>query len=353
MTPDETSRMIRRASGYALRQGVLYKTSLTTGKERIVPFKSERSELIKRAHDESGHFGARRTEDLLIPHYTWAGLRSDVEEHVKNCLSCQKTRISLDEPAKLSHVPVEPSIWHTVSFDCAGPFPESKLGNKYFKMAIDYFTKWMEVRAVKNLTSQTTSRFLETLIDRYGCMSEVITDQGSHFKGDFEDTLARNAIDHNYSRAYHPQADGLVERAIRTVKASLGKLLDEDSNKAIWWDLELPDITRGYNWSKQSSTGHSPFLLLHGYNPKLTKKQGKGGRKVSTLLRAGLESASRSTLTRLPIARPAEQLRTTVNTRRSLTDDQDEEHDGDQEDDYPAVGYEGTEHHLRARDVER
>ena len=78
----------------------------------------------------------------------------------------------------------------------------------------------------------------------------MLTDQGTHFQKHFEEALKRNAIDHNYSRPYHPQANGLVERSMRTIKTALGKLLEEDSSQAKRWDLIMNDIVRGYNWSK-------------------------------------------------------------------------------------------------------
>jgi hypothetical protein len=37
-----------------------------------------------------GHFGAKKTEQVLANHFFWPTMRRDVERHVLQCESCHK-----------------------------------------------------------------------------------------------------------------------------------------------------------------------------------------------------------------------------------------------------------------------
>ena len=48
-------------------------------------------------------------------------------------------------------------------------------------MAIDYFTKWVEVSSYKNITQEVVARFIKkNIIFRYGVLEGFITDNGAN-----------------------------------------------------------------------------------------------------------------------------------------------------------------------------
>ena len=54
--------------------------------------------------------------------------------------------------------------------------------NKYILVAIDYYTKWIEEKALQDNTTLSMAQFLyECIWCRYGCPIELISDQGMHF----------------------------------------------------------------------------------------------------------------------------------------------------------------------------
>jgi len=61
--------------------------------------------------------------------------------------------------------------------------------NKYIIVAIDYFSKWSEVKAVQNKTAETVARFLFELICRHSRVSIQINDQGMEFVNQVSDHL--------------------------------------------------------------------------------------------------------------------------------------------------------------------
>jgi transposase InsO family protein len=74
-------------------------------------------------------------------------------------------------------------------------------------------TKWVEAQATKTATAKESSAFLMNhVICRFGVPLVVITDNGSHFKGEFSDLCSRLGIQHRYATPYHPQTTGQDER---------------------------------------------------------------------------------------------------------------------------------------------
>lgn len=102
----------------------------------------------------------------------------------------------------------------------------------------------------------------------YGSCAEVLIDQGSEFRGDFQVLLDKSLIYHRHTSRDHPQADGLIERLVQTLKEALRKYCLQDEPKK--WDEFLPYVVLGYCVSVQASLASmSPYYLLFGRNPVL------------------------------------------------------------------------------------
>lgn len=266
---DNLARIKKRSSNYAFQDEQLYKLPAGEFQARIVPSKRHRASLIRGAHEDAGHFGIKRVEAMLIQKYTWSGMRQDIQTHCSNCSVCQVHHAKFSADPVLHSIPVEPSAWHTIGIDFMGPLPLTVAKNRYLIIAIDYFTKWVEVLPLPDHTANSAALFLQKLLNRFGRMSTVSTDQGRHFQGEFQDLLSKHHIDQRLSRAYHPQTNGLVERAVRTIGEALKRSTAGDREKEARWDELLPSIVQGYNFSKQASTRQSPFYLHHGWHPTL------------------------------------------------------------------------------------
>src|ERR1044072_4773079 len=143
-----------------------------------------------------------------------------------------------------------------------GPFPETIQGNKYIITAIDYFTRWPEARAVPTATSKEAAKFIyEELICRHGIINILHSDQGTHFVNEvITDLTKRFDMKHHKITAYHPQANGLVERFNRTLKKTLAKLYEESDQ----WDELIPPALFAYRSSPIESIGVPPAFLEYG-----------------------------------------------------------------------------------------
>jgi hypothetical protein len=90
---------------------------------------------------------------------------------------------------------------------------------------IEHFSKWVKLVALSDKSSHNTSQtFLQQVLSRFGACVECLTNQGSKFKGEFQDPLDHAFIDHRQTSRDHPQVDGLVERMDQTYKKGLRKI---------------------------------------------------------------------------------------------------------------------------------
>lgn len=70
---------------YIVEHDLLYKTS-ETAKLLVIP-KGMQTEIIQRAH-EVGHFGIKKTENLIADKYWINKLREKIEIYIQNCIPC-------------------------------------------------------------------------------------------------------------------------------------------------------------------------------------------------------------------------------------------------------------------------
>ena len=87
-------------------------------------------------------------------------------------------------------------------------------GFEYIYVAIDKFTKWIEMKPVTSASADRVLDFLDELVHRYGFPHRIITDLGSNFNNHgFWEYCENSGIDVRYVSVAHPRANGQVERA--------------------------------------------------------------------------------------------------------------------------------------------
>ena len=72
------------------------------------------------------------------------------------------------------------SVW---GIDVIGRIaPKASNGHEYILVAINYFTKWVELASYSVLKDKHVAQLLENnIICRFGVSQEIIFDNGSHF----------------------------------------------------------------------------------------------------------------------------------------------------------------------------
>nr|GEV79348.1 reverse transcriptase domain-containing protein [Tanacetum cinerariifolium] len=105
--------------------------------------------------------------------------------------------------------------------DFMGPFPSSR-GNKYILVAVNYLSKWVEVKARPTNDARVVIKFLKSLFTRFGTPRAIISNRGTHFCNDkFAKVMSKYRVTHRLATSYHPQTSGQVETPIRCIPYKL------------------------------------------------------------------------------------------------------------------------------------
>jgi hypothetical protein len=150
--------------------------------------------------------------------------------------------------------------------DAVGLFCTTPGGYKHILVAVDKFTKWIEVRPVAKVTSEEAVKFIRDIKHHFGVPNRIITDLGKAFTGSFFwDFCQDNLIDVYYSSVAHPRCNGQVERANGMVLQALkDRIYYDASNYATRWLDALPHVIRGLKTQVSSATSFSPFFPVYG-----------------------------------------------------------------------------------------
>jgi hypothetical protein len=74
------------------------------------------------------------------------------------------------------HLPF--SVW---GLDLVGPLQKAPGGFSHLLVAIDKFSKWIEVRPLTSIRSEQAVAFFTNIIHQFGVPNSIITDNGTQF----------------------------------------------------------------------------------------------------------------------------------------------------------------------------
>jgi hypothetical protein len=130
--------------------------------------------------------------------------------------------------------------------------------NKHILVAIDYATKWVEIRALTTNTIVITTKFLyECILIKFGCPLTIITNQGVHVINDVIKYLINHfLLKHVNSKTNYPQGNGHAESINEVFGVFLTKLVHENK---IDWDEHLLIVLFSYKIAYKVTMGCTPY----------------------------------------------------------------------------------------------
>eukprot|EP00762_Andalucia_godoyi_P005374 ANDGO_06758.mRNA.1 Retrovirus-related Pol polyprotein from transposon 412 len=254
-------------------QEYLFEVKHIPGSQNIVSDALSRCFTLDASHERDlkevhncvvGHRGIRATLDLLKSNgKSWPSMEQDVESFIRSCPTCQKIRTGPDSQSSVGTTMVE-EPFHTVAIDTVGPLPADADGNQYIIVAIDCFSRFVELRATRGATAEEAANFLIEIFGRYGAPRHLRSDQGPQFVARIiQQLLASLGTRPDYTIAYRPQSNGIVERTNGEVGRHLKAMVMDRRMNSVW-SQALPFIQRILNASVHSALGTSPAKILFG-----------------------------------------------------------------------------------------
>ncbi|GJU70502.1 reverse transcriptase domain-containing protein [Tanacetum coccineum] len=134
---------------------------------------------------------------------------------------------------------------------------------KFLIVAIDYFTKWIKAKSVATITGNQIKKFVwDNIVCRFGLPGEIISNNEKQFRDDpFKDWCEKLCISQHFASVNHPQTNGLVERANRSLGEGIKARLDTRSKN---WIEELPHVLWAHRTMIKSSNGDTLLSLTYG-----------------------------------------------------------------------------------------
>lgn len=201
---------------------------------------SVRYTIFKQFHKLS-HSGPKACAKMISQRYVWFGMKNEIRKWCKECQDCQASKITRHVKAPFDQIP-SPDRFHTVHIDLVGPLPSSN-GYRYLLTMIDRYTKWPEAIPLRGITAKLVAdKFIENWVSRFGVPTCIISDRGAQFESELWRNLMQNfGIDWHHTTAYHPQANGAVERFHRDLKNAIKAHAENNKD----WAKSVPLILLG------------------------------------------------------------------------------------------------------------
>lgn len=149
--------------------------------------------------------------------------------------------------------------WTDLAADFLGPLPEGQ----HLLVIVDYYSRYMEVCEMKEITAADTTKELAIVFSRFGLPRTLRVDNGPQFSekcDEFNEFCESNGIKIINTIPYWPAMNGEVERQNRSILKRLR--IAQDLGKD--WRLELRKYLLTYHSTNHSVTGKSPAELMFG-----------------------------------------------------------------------------------------
>ncbi|GAU38036.1 hypothetical protein TSUD_274380 [Trifolium subterraneum] len=240
LAKDEATKIRKMAAWYTMVRDKLYKRGFSSPMLLCVS-DTEANKILNKIHEGScgSHIGSRSLPCMVMrAGFYWPNLHDDAARHVRTCDKFQRY-------SNLHHAPDEPlksvlSPWpfYMWGVDILGPFPTSTAQVRWIIVAVDYFTKWVEVEPC------------------------IVSDNGTQFASEKVVEYCRGkGIQNTFISVEHPQANGQAKSANKVILRALKRRINSKQES---WVEHLPGILWSYHTTPQSSTGEPPFTMVYG-----------------------------------------------------------------------------------------
>jgi hypothetical protein len=183
----------------------------------------------------------------------------DATRIVRSCQGCQFYARQTYLPAQaLQTIPI---TWPFAGWglDLVGPLQKAPGGFSHLLVAIDKFSKWIEVRPLTSIRSEQAVAIFTNIIHRFRVLNSIISDNGTQFTGKkFLDFCEDHHIRVDWAAVAHPMTNGMILHGLKP------RIYNDLNKFDKQWMKELPSVVWSLRTMPSRATGFSPFFLVYG-----------------------------------------------------------------------------------------
>ena len=208
-----------------------------------------------------GHPGVERTRQAVAAKFVWPSMRQDCSRWARECIPCQRAKIVRHTNPPIGDFEMPQRRFAHIHADLVS-MPVSN-GHNHLLTIVDRFTRWPTAIPIRDINAETVIDALAlNWIASFGVPETITTDRGSQFTSAIWTQLLKTwGIKHCTTTAYHPQANGLVERLHRRLKESLIALCQNERDRWFW---KLPMTLLALRTTVKPDIGASPSDMVYG-----------------------------------------------------------------------------------------
>lgn len=230
---------------YAVRNELSVSNGMVIYQSRVVIPMSMQKETLQSIHE--GHMGINKCRERAKLCVWWPTISKDIKSLVENCEFCQIHKPSQrKEPLRCTDLPERP--WQKIAADMC------EYESKHYLVVTDYYSRFIEIVYMPNLTSSMLIGKLENMFARWGDPEEMVSDNGMPFKSaELREFAEKCNMRQTFISPHYPQGNGEAEAGVKIAKQIIAQ-------------KNLFQALKAYRSTPIAATGHSPAELMIGRN---------------------------------------------------------------------------------------
>ena len=232
---------------WSFKQEISEEDKLLYKNQMLIMPCSERLETLKVLH--LGHYAVDKMQLRALETVYWPRINKDILKQYQSCkTSIKYSKSQRNEPLQSHPSPEVP--WHTVATDLF----ETK--NSKYLLIVDYYSRFPVLHKLDSTTARVLVQEMKAVFAELGVPNVIVSDGGPQStSAEFKDFTKHWQIEHRVLSPRNPQSNGMAERCVQTMKASLLKTIEEGE------DVDLALLT--YKTTPLNHRLPSPAELLN------------------------------------------------------------------------------------------
>ena len=155
--------------------------------------------------------------------FVWPGLATDLVAWCNECAACNRAKVTRQPTTTVEEMDIPTARFSHLHVDIVGPRSPSREGYTHLLTMIDRSTRWPEAVLLRETTTEAVlDAFVATWVACFGVPTNITSDRGVQFtSAAWTDWCGEYGVRHIPTTAFHPQANGMVERLHHQMKDAL------------------------------------------------------------------------------------------------------------------------------------